>query len=409
MRDAPAVRAAALLVDGADERERDALETLAQAAGFWTRRARTVAEAAALLDGVDLCIVRSDLAERESLIGLASGKQVLIVGPREPERAGGADVMWVEADEESVGDTLRQLRRVAAAERRVAALREALIGHDRFDLLVGRTDETHRLWKRVLACADDEQPLLVIGPSGSGKQAIARTLHRVGRRADGPLVRVDCATPSALGSLAAAAEEARGGTLLLAHADAAAYAEDGLAKLWSAPAHGAPRVVATVVRPPSDASCSLFDAHRLEISPLSARPDDVVALAEHFLQEHSRTLGVRKRWSSAALARLARHDWPGNVRELQQVVGRAALHASEDLDVGALALPSDGEPGEPDSFEVRVGSTIQAVERRLILATLAACRGNKPHAARILGISLKTLYNRLSVYRGSTSFDADPR
>jgi hypothetical protein len=403
------VRAAALVITAETERQ---LETIAQEAGFWTRRARSAEEALPLLGSVDLCILDAQLDGAGSVLSHGAGRQILLLGGDGSHGAEGPDVTHVEADERRLCDALRHLRRVVAAEQRAAALRRALLGPGRFDVLVGRSDETHRLWDRVLACADDARPVLVLGPPGSGKQAIARTLHRVGRRADAPLVRVDCATPGELGSLGAAIDEARGGTLLLAHADGAQGADDALAKVWAPNEDAAPRVIATAERAPETATGSAFwarfDTHRLELSPLAKRPDDVAVLAEHFLDEICRSLGVRKRWSCAALARLEREPWPGNVRELKQFVSRAVL-APAGLAEAGLALPDEGEAAESDSFEVRVGSSIESVERRLILATLAACRGNKPHAARILGISLKTLYNRLSVYRGSPSFDAAPR
>jgi len=418
------VRATALVVAGETERV-PALETLVQEAGFWTRRTRSAEDALPLLGGVDLCIVDGALPDAEALLAHGADKPILLIGGDGSPRTEAPDVTHAEADASRLWEALRQLRRVVAAEQRARALRRALVGPDRFDLLVGRSDETHRLWDRLLACADDARPLLVVGPPGSGKQAIAHTLHRVGRRYDGPFVRIDCAIPGELGSVAAALDEARDGTLVLAHADSAPGAEETLAKVWAAEDQRTPRVIATAERAPEAPRDGVFwrrlDGRRLEISPLASRPEDVTALAEHFLSEICRSLGTRKRWSCGALARLEQQPWPCNVRELKQYVGRAVLEAPPGLAEAEIVLP-DADPGAQrdasageaadagaPGFAVRVGASIDSVERNLILATLAACRGNKPNAARILGISLKTLYNRLSVYRGTPRSGGDPR
>jgi DNA-binding NtrC family response regulator len=300
------------------------------------------------------------------------------------------------------------LRSAIDADRRYARLRAASMAEGRFEGLVGRAEESHRLWARMLHCAERAGPVLIVGAPGTGKQLVGSTLHRVGPCSGGPLVRVECRSASGLGSLAVAVEEACGGTLLLVHADAALADEQGLAKIWATDDPAAPRVVATATTAPPGTSAGPFwsmFSHRLHLAPLASRPDDVDALAEHFLLERCRALGARKRWTSAALERLRRHDWPGNVRELEAVVRRAAAHSGSEL--GAASLPFPGEPLDAGCFEVRVGASIESVERRLILATLASCRGNKPEAARVLGISLKTLYNRLSLYRRCAPLDSE--
>jgi DNA-binding NtrC family response regulator len=127
-----------------------------------------------------------------------------------------------------------------------------------------------------------------------------------------------------------------------------------------------------------------------------------VVLAEHFLAALNRREGTEKRWSDAALLRLRELPWPGNVRELRNVVERAAIMTDHVIGAEDLPVP-EGEaaarPAEPGgALRVNVGTSISEVERELILATLEQLAGDKKRAAEVLGISLKTLYNRLAVY-----------
>src|SRR5690606_27990327 len=103
-----------------------------------------------------------------------------------------------------------------------------------------------------------------------------------------------------------------------------------------------------------------------------------------------------KSLSAAALAALKRYHWPGNLRELKNIIHRAFIMANDVIDEESLPpeLRSTHQPLGP-SFTVRVGSSVAEVERTLILATMEQCRGTKEQAAEMLGISLKTLYNRL--------------
>jgi DNA-binding NtrC family response regulator len=148
----------------------------------------------------------------------------------------------------------------------------------------------------------------------------------------------------------------------------------------------------------------------IRLPPLREREDDVVLLAEHFLTELNATSGKKKTWTRAALAHLRALRMPGNVRELKNLVQRAFILAEDEI--GRESLPTvDGPPeqGTTSNLQISVGSSIAETERRLILATLDQFQGDKERAARTLGISLKTLYNRLSVYSaaraGSDSAD----
>ena len=130
-------------------------------------------------------------------------------------------------------------------------------------------------------------------------------------------------------------------------------------------------------------------------------------LADHFLAIVNGREGTEKRWTPEARLRLRAYPWPGNVRELKNAVERAAILA--DSAIGPELLPAQGirEPGPTSDpapepvLKVRIGSTLEETERRLLLATLAEFKGDKRRTAQALGIGLKTLYTRLSLYRAA--------
>ena len=139
----------------------------------------------------------------------------------------------------------------------------------------------------------------------------------------------------------------------------------------------------------------------LELPPLRERGDDIAFLADRFLQAQNQDTGSHKAFSARAKTALAQYEWPGNVRELKNFVRRAFIMAeSDELDVDLLApqVSPGGDMGAGGQITVPVGETLAEADRRLILATLERCKGVKKQAAAVLGISPKTLYNRLEEY-----------
>jgi DNA-binding NtrC family response regulator len=143
---------------------------------------------------------------------------------------------------------------------------------------------------------------------------------------------------------------------------------------------------------------------------LRERGDDIDLLAEHMIQELSETEGKKVHLSQAAIDRMRAYGWPGNVRELKNVLHRAFILA--DREIGLECLPEQIRGLSPaqapvavaavgDGIHVPIGSSVADAERRLIMATLDRLEGNKRETAKVLGISLKTLYNRLSAYQGN--------
>ena len=144
--------------------------------------------------------------------------------------------------------------------------------------------------------------------------------------------------------------------------------------------------------------------HRLNVFPIAMPPlrergNDIELLAQHFLQLLNKQESSGKSFAPATLAALYAHSWPGNVRELKNYVQRAYILADEIIEAD-LAPATVTAPDSASLLTVRVGSTLEEVSRRLIEATLAEC-GSKRKAADMLGISLKTLYNRLAAYKAN--------
>jgi DNA-binding NtrC family response regulator len=136
----------------------------------------------------------------------------------------------------------------------------------------------------------------------------------------------------------------------------------------------------------------------LQMPPLRERGTDIEILAQHFLDRLNKEEGTNKAFSPAAVAALYAHNWPGNVRELKNYVQRTYILADRLIDV-ELAPETFVEPSHSPLLTVRIGTTLDEVNRRLIEATLAECGNVKRKAAETLGISLKTLYNRLVAYQ----------
>jgi DNA-binding NtrC family response regulator len=354
-------------------------------------------------------------------------------------RLGAADFLTKPLDFARVKMTLANLGRTRALSREIGSLRGELRRLGRFGSLVGASARMQAVYDLVAKVAPTDVPVLVVGETGTGKELVAETVHAMSRRRERPFVPVNCGAiaPGVIeselfgherGSFTGAErthrgyfEKADGGTLFLDEVtEMPAEAQVKLLRVLEAGAvdrvgGGAAvrvdvRVVAATNRRPDQAVAEgrlredllyRLNVFPIPLPPLRERGEDVVLLAEAFLEELNRGQeGPPKAFTRAALARLRAHSWPGNVRELRNVVQRAFILAPNDVDEDAIPL---GAPpgGSGDSLVFRVGASVADVERRLILATLDHCAGDKRKAADILGISVKTLYNRLNVYHVS--------
>ncbi|PZN34018.1 MAG: sigma-54-dependent Fis family transcriptional regulator [Proteobacteria bacterium] len=328
-------------------------------------------------------------------------------------------------------------RQRLAAPEPVASLRRARNG---LGNLLSRCPLMTEVFNQIERVAPTRVSVLVTGESGTGKELVARTIHECSGRSSGPFVAVNCgAIPASLieaelfgherGSFTGAIrtqigyfERAGGGTLFLD--EIGEMPLEMQVKLLRALESGVicriggerempveARVIAATNRNPAEAVAQgrlradllyRLAVFSIQIPPLRERGDDVELLARHFLACLNRAEGSDKRLSSNSEAFLREHDWPGNVRELYNVVQRAFIMADRELDLRGAFLGNgqfSAATGESDRLYIKHGMTLAEVERVMILETLKRCHGNKTRAAALLGISLKTLYNRLNEYR----------
>jgi len=292
------------------------------------------------------------------------------------------------------------------------------------------------LYDKMARVAPTSATVLLVGESGTGKELAARTLHDLSKRKRAPFLAVNCgAIPAQLieselfghekGSFPGADQQhkgffdrANGGTVLLDEITEMSLAlqvkllrvlETGtFVKVGtSQPLAADVRIIAATNKQPAKAVAEgkfredLF--HRLNVfpihlPPLRERASDLEMLAEHFLSELNATESTAKRFSPRAISALFQHSWPGNVRELRNYVQRAYLVADTVIDDGAELDSESFNAEDDDVISVRIGTPLHEIEQRVTLATLARCGNVKKRAAETLGISLKTLYNRLEGY-----------
>ncbi|HTO69441.1 MAG TPA: sigma-54 dependent transcriptional regulator [Myxococcota bacterium] len=444
-----------------------ALEGLVKLEGFETRSARSLEASRKQLQEQAFDVVLADLelpdGRGTELIGEddAGGAEFIVVTGHATVdsavnalRAGALDYLTKPVDRARLRAALANVLRTRSLKAEVSALRGDLRRLGRFGLMVGASGAMQEVYDLIARVAPTNATALIMGESGTGKELAAQTIHRLSRRQAEPWVAVNCGAISAglieselfgheKGSFTGADrrrtgvfEEASGGTLFLDEitempADLQVkllrtLEESEVTRVGGrAPIAVDVRVIAATNRDPEQAVREgrlredlFYRLHvfPITIPPLRERENDLDLLAEHFLAEQNRDAGTQKKWTRHALERLRSHSWPGNVRELHNAVQRAFILADGDLGpevlgslattavkpAGAVAPSSDGSV-----VPIEVGSTLEDSERRLILATLDHCKGNKNETARLLGISLKTLYNRLNVYRAGGAAERD--
>ena len=301
--------------------------------------------------------------------------------------------------------------------------------------MYGASPKMRDVYHMIEKVAPTEATVLIVGESGSGKELAAHTIHRMSARASGPFVAVNCgAIPATLieaelfgyekGAFTGATrshrgffERAEGGTLFLDEiTEMAPEMQVRLLRVLEMGRFirvGGDGEIRTNVRVLAATNRDAVDAVRdgrlredlmyrlavfpIALPPLRDRDGDAELIAEHFLREFNDEAGSEKRFTRAARDAIRSHRWPGNVRELRNAIHRAFILADDvvELNVGALA----GAAPIGDRIEFVIGTPLAELERRALLATLDHCDGNKRKCAEILGVSLKTLYNRLSAYQ----------
>ncbi|CAB3771246.1 sigma-54 interaction domain-containing protein [Paraburkholderia humisilvae] len=315
---------------------------------------------------------------------------------------------------------------------------EGVAGLKSYGTLYGSSPVMLDLYEQIARVAATDATALIIGESGTGKELIARTIHEHSSRHDRAFVAVNCgAIPDELieaelfghekGSFTGAVqgrigyfEHANGGTLfldevtemspvrqvkLLRALETGTFFRVGGTELI----HSDVRVIAATNRDPAVAvkENGLREdlMYRLAVFPLRAPPlrereGDRELLAQHFLTALNQQEGTNKVFSKRSMETLRTWSWPGNVRELKNAVYRAFILAEKSVELPHPHLMSRVKKPVTlgDSMSVWIGTPLADAQKQIILGTLKYCGGDKRRAAKALGVSLKTLYNRLSTY-----------
>ena len=354
----------------------------------------------------------------------------------------------VEAD--SLRVVLDRAVELAEARRENEVLRRELQDRGAFGELVGSSPAMREIYSLVEQIAPSSASVLITGESGTGKELVARTIHQLSPRHDRAFVGINCsAIPESLmeselfghekGAFTGAAsrrpgcfELAEGGTLLLDEISEMpamlqskllrVIEERTVRRLGSRKEIDVDvRILAATNQDPQEAIAKgtlredllyRLNVFRLQLPALRERKEDLPLLAQYLVtklaEKHSRPARFL---SPAAISALQFHAWPGNVRELRNVIERAVIICSgEEIERHHFApYPIDQRERlrNEDTITLPVGTPIEEVERQMIVRTLKKTKNNKTRAAELLGISLKTLHNKLNLYRERGQLDVE--
>jgi len=381
---------------------------------------------------------------------------IIITGKGSDERAVAAieaGAFWY-IEKPLKGPVLRALLDRALSKARdvqnLAVLQRQLRDAGRLGDLVGASKAMQDVMRVIEMAAPSSASVLITGETGSGKEIVARTIHKLSPRAGGPFVAINCsAIPETLmeseifgherGAFTGAAERrigcfelADGGTLLLdeigempapTQAKLLRVLEDRKVRRLGSKTETPVdvRVLAATNKDPEQSVADgglrqdlyfRLNVFHIHLPPLREHKDDIPLLSEHILRDINAKHGKSVRGVGAEVLDIfMSHTWPGNIRELRNVLERAAIMSEKDL-ISRSSLPGEfgklatKSPSDLSGIKFPIGTTVDAMERELILQTLQATGNNKTRAAELLGVSLKTLHNKLKEY-GSEKNDAE--
>ncbi|WP_100635298.1 sigma-54 interaction domain-containing protein [Marinomonas sp. ef1] len=308
---------------------------------------------------------------------------------------------------------------------------------DQFGLLVGSSTAMHSLYRTIRKVAATKANAFIMGESGTGKELIANTLHVFSQRAEGPFVAINCGALSpelidselfghVKGAFTGAHkdhqgvfEQAEGGTLFLDEVTEMPYEQQvKLLRVLESSEYkpvGAQQVKMANVRIIAATNRTLSDAIRDEVfredlyfrlaqfpimvPKLKDREGDACGLAQHFLSYRNAKDGQHKQFSAQSLEKINHYTWPGNVRELKHAIERAYILADHIIHPEHLITNDLSDQTEIDKTAgIPTGMRLDDIEKIAILKTLKNNDGNKTDTAHQLGISIKTLYNKLDKY-----------
>ncbi|MGK6308308.1 sigma-54-dependent transcriptional regulator [Variovorax sp. DT-64] len=370
-------------------------------------------------------------------------------------RLGAADYLVKPVNPQHLKGLLSRLIRPSKLRAELAEITEHWRETGRFGPLIGASEAMQSIYRQIARVAETAVSVFIHGESGTGKELVAKAVHDLSRRREQPFLAVNCGAISPhlieseifgheRGSFTGAErqhqgffERAHGGTLfldevtemplnlqvkLLRVLENGTFMRVGSTQLQQTDV----RIIAATNRDAAEAVMRgglredllyRLNVFPISLPPLRERADDIPLLARSFLDDLQRQEQTTKRFTPEAMERLKAYPWPGNVRELRNAVQRAwVMAAGSEIDGEWLpklpgpeaarppqrpsAEPPPGQPGGGHrELSIRVGTPLAEVERQLILATFEYCGQNKERTAALLGISMKTLYNRLKEYR----------
>ena len=396
------------------------------------------------MDGLSLLKALKDDADQLKVILLTA--QGSVETAVEALKDGAADYLTKPVDTQKLRLLLESISELNAQKRENEALRRQLRDKGSFGSIVGNSPKMRKIYQIIEQASPTPASVLIIGESGTGKELVAQTIHQLSPRAEAPFVAINCAAiPETLleseifgherGSFTGAIERRAGcfeladrGTLFLDEiAEMVPVTQVKLLRVLQerrfrrlggrVEQEVDVRVIAATNVDPIDAIRDgklrddlyyRLNVFTIELPPLRDRKDDLPLIIQAFLDEFNvRDRRHVKAVTPEAMRMLELYDWPGNVRELRNVIERATILARGDfIEPGHLprfgAAPRAMEPAPATGVTIAPGMTVDEAERKLIIATLEASGNNKTRAAEMLGISLKTLHNKLNRMKQTT-------
>jgi DNA-binding NtrC family response regulator len=394
------------------------------------------------MNGLQLLKALKDEADHLKVIMLTA--QGSVETAVEALKDGAEDYLTKPVDPQKLKLLLQRIAELNAQKRENEALRRQLREKGRFGRIVGNSQKMRRIYQVIEQAAPTTASVLIIGESGTGKELVAQTIHQLSPRVDAPFVAINCAAiPETLleseifgherGAFTGAIDRRAGcfeladrGSLFLDEiAEMVPVTQVKLLRVLQerrfrrlagrVEQEVDVRVLAATNMNPSDAIRDgklrddlyyRLNVFTIELPPLRDRKEDLPLIIQAFLEEfNTRDRRHVKTVTPDAMRALQSYDWPGNVRELRNVVERATILARGDS-IDVPQLPRFGPPvratDPPSGVTIAPGMTVDEAERKLIVATLDAAGNNKTRAADMLGISLKTLHNKLNRMKQTT-------
>jgi DNA-binding NtrC family response regulator len=449
-----------ILVVDDDSYVRESTEEILRRKGYQVDTSANGKDALVRLDEADFDLILSDIKMPEmdgiELLAAAKGKypdiHVIMMtafgsvdNAVEAMRKGAYDyIQKGSADPTEIELVVERALKYQDSQRENKRLRSELQDKYSFNNMIGKAHNMEQVFDLIDTVADSRATVLVTGESGTGKELVARALHYNSSRRSAPFIRLNCAAlPKDLmeselfghekGAFTGAIKQTRGrfemadgGTLLLdeiSEIDPALQAkllrvlqEREFERIGSTQTIKVDvRIVATTNRDlQKEVEAGNFREdlyYRLNViemglPPLRERKEDIPALVQNFVAKYNEENGKRVTGvADETLDALLAYDWPGNIRELENYTERAVVVAR-----GEALAPDDypqrltSGPQGRDDGGIHVGMTVHEMERRLIMKTLESCQGNRTEAAGMLGISTRTLRNKLHEYGEMKAF-----